>query len=108
MKTQHIHDRLSEYIDGSMNSRDQHMVRVHLVSCEMCRKEYESLRALVQEVHELPTKFQLPETFFLNVDRHLNDLPHNESEEPGKRKNGAAVVSNMTLPTKDASLHNPP
>ncbi|MBI1803865.1 MAG: von Willebrand factor type A domain-containing protein [Ignavibacteriae bacterium] len=106
MNTQHVYDRLSEYIDGSLNSGERKTVEAHLFSCEACRKEYESLRKLVEELHELPKKFQLPATFFLNVEDRVNEHPQRDGEEIFmKRKNGAADELNRKSLTQNFSQH---
>ena len=45
---------LSPYIDRQLTSSEQGWVEAHLERCEACRRELESLRAVVNLVHRMP------------------------------------------------------
>jgi len=71
MNIQHIDDQLSEYIDGSLPAAERAAIEAHLRSCEKCRKELDSLRQLVNSLHELPKHAPLPENFLSTLDTQL-------------------------------------
>jgi len=53
MKCAGIKEILSQYIDGMLGDRERAALEEHLSTCENCREELDSLRALVQELGAL-------------------------------------------------------
>lgn len=53
MECSEIRGRLSEYIDGFMDTETESDVRKHLTSCKACTEELASLEALVRELGDL-------------------------------------------------------
>lgn len=51
---QKVKGMLSPYIDRQLTSSEQGLVEAHLERCEACRRELESLRAVVDLVHRVP------------------------------------------------------
>jgi hypothetical protein len=49
-----VRSRLSEYLDGSLESRASRAVRDHLAGCEECREDLASLEASVRMLRSLP------------------------------------------------------
>lgn len=47
-------DRLSEYLDGDMDPRDEALIETHLVDCATCRATLAELRAVVARAAALP------------------------------------------------------
>lgn len=47
-------DRLSEYLDGDMDPRDEALVEAHLVDCATCRATLAELRAVLARATALP------------------------------------------------------
>jgi hypothetical protein len=53
MECADIRERLSEYIDGILDSETEARVEEHLGACERCREEFSSLEAVVNELSAL-------------------------------------------------------
>lgn len=47
-------DRLSEYLDGDLDPRDEALIEAHLVECATCRATLAELRAVVARATALP------------------------------------------------------
>ncbi|HLK56116.1 MAG TPA: zf-HC2 domain-containing protein [Chthonomonadaceae bacterium] len=47
--------KLSDYMDGALGTREATRLREHLASCAACREEYEALLALRKVLHAAPT-----------------------------------------------------
>lgn len=47
-------DRLSEYLDGDLDARDEALIEAHLVGCATCRATLAELRAVVARAVALP------------------------------------------------------
>lgn len=61
-----VEERLSDYLDGQLNSEDMARVREHLSSCQRCQASLESLRWTVNLLHQVPAP-ALPRQFTLPV-----------------------------------------
>ena len=79
--SKHIAEWLNAYLDGELRgSRLQH-VEAHLVECEDCRRELESLERLSGLLHQVPAPaFTPPERFAAQVNLRL---PHRQIAAPG-------------------------
>lgn len=53
---EHVHDLLSEYLNGDLDDAQRQAIRAHLEACAACRRDYESLRLTVQLVHQVPLR----------------------------------------------------
>lgn len=54
MDCTHCEQWLADALGGELSSEDQTMFDGHLEACQRCRLEYESLRAAVETMHDLP------------------------------------------------------
>src|SRR5688500_15403307 len=50
----HVTDRLSDYIDGELDMREEAQVEQHLAECVQCREVVTELRAVVARAASLP------------------------------------------------------
>ncbi len=87
MNNQHVYQKISEYVDGSLTTTEQAMVEAHLRSCEKCREDYESIRRLVDALRQLPKSAPLPENFLSTLDMRIAERLDDESQFMN-RKNG--------------------
>lgn len=58
MNCQPVRDRLSDFLDGELASRDHERLQSHLDACSACREEYESLRSLTLEAGQLEAEMR--------------------------------------------------
>jgi len=58
----HVHDLLSEYLNGDLPSDGRQIVEQHLNECAECRRDFQSLRATVQILRQLPPR-PVPRSF---------------------------------------------
>jgi anti-sigma factor RsiW len=81
--SKHVTEWLNAYLDGELHdSRLQH-VEAHLVECEVCRAELESLERLSGFLQEVPEpEFTSPERFAAQVSLRL---PRPKAEAPRKK-----------------------
>ncbi|HUX88107.1 MAG TPA: zf-HC2 domain-containing protein [Chloroflexota bacterium] len=52
----HVHEMLSEYLDGQLDEATRQRVEAHLVTCADCRADYETLRQTVRVLRQLPMR----------------------------------------------------
>jgi anti-sigma factor RsiW len=72
--SKHVTEWLNAYLDGELKSSQLQQVEAHLVECQACRDELESLARLSSLLHEVPTpEFTSPERFAAQVSLRL---PH--------------------------------
>lgn len=64
----HVHEYLSEYLDGGLSAAERAEVEAHLAGCPRCRADLASLRLTVQLVRQLPLQ-PVPRSFALAVPR---------------------------------------
>jgi hypothetical protein len=70
----HMTEWLNAYLDGELKNGKLHQVEKHLVECEECRAELESLKSLSSLLHEVPApEFTPSERFAAQVSLRL---PH--------------------------------
>lgn len=50
----HVTEWLYAYLDGELKSKQHHQVEKHLVICEACQAELESLQSVSAMLHEVP------------------------------------------------------
>ena len=55
MKCEHIHDKLSEYLEGLLDHENYAAVQSHLSSCSRCQVEAQALERGIRAVAELPS-----------------------------------------------------
>ncbi|MBW2557035.1 MAG: zf-HC2 domain-containing protein, partial [Deltaproteobacteria bacterium] len=48
-----IQERLSEYIDGTLDANDRTAVENHISSCKSCKEDLSSLIEMVEELHAM-------------------------------------------------------
>jgi hypothetical protein len=67
-RTEHtyVEERLSAYLDGELSPRERKVVERHLLGCQACRWNLETLRQTVQWTKELPT-VRVPRSFTIPV-----------------------------------------
>src|SRR5215218_2106597 len=56
----HVSEWLNAYHDGELRGSRLHQVEVHLMECEFCQAELESLESLSSLLHEVPTPEFMP------------------------------------------------
>jgi anti-sigma factor RsiW len=89
----HVTEWLNAYLDGELKNGKLHQVEKHLVECEECRAELESLRNLSNLLHEIPApEFTPSERFAAQVNLRL---PH---EKPRAAKHKAQEVGWWMIP----------
>ncbi len=91
--SKHVTDWLNAYLDGELKSSQLQQVEAHLVECQACRDELESLARLSSLLHEVPA----PE--FIAVERFASQvnlrLPHRRTPAP---KNKVAEIGWWMIP----------
>ncbi len=79
----HVTEWLNAYLDGELTNGRLHQVEKHLVECESCRAELESLRGLSALLHEVPDpEFPSPDRFATQVNLLL---PQKRSATPRRQ-----------------------
>ncbi len=74
-----VREWLSPYLDGELDSEEQHRVESHIESCRSCREELDSLRKTVSLVRSMPVielrrSFAISETVTKIWDGKLKSL----------------------------------
>src|SRR5579884_737830 len=64
--SEHVHERLSEFLNGDLSDPERQAIEVHLRGCEECRRDFESLRLTVQLVRQVPLQ-RVPRSFTIPV-----------------------------------------
>ena len=59
---EHVHDLLSEYLNGDLPDAERQVIQQHLDACARCRRDYESLRLTVNLVRQIPLQ-AVPRSF---------------------------------------------
>lgn len=81
--SKHVTEWLNAYLDGELKSSQLQQVEAHLVECQVCRAELESLARLSSLLREVPAPaFTLPERFAAQVNLRL---PHRPISIPKSR-----------------------
>ncbi len=60
MENNHIKDKLSEYIDGSLNEQEHDKIARHLTTCDECSANHSDLLKITAALNDLPIK-KLPD-----------------------------------------------
>ena len=86
--SKHITEWLNAYLDGELKGSQLQQVEAHLVECQACRDELESLARLSSLLHEVPTpEFTPSERFAARVNLRLPQrrmsAPRNKAVEIG-------------------------
>lgn len=87
MNEKHVLDLIHDYIDGTINDTQRKMVELHILQCETCRKELDSIRTLVEELNSLPNSIEPPAELFTEIESKLAEKEL-ESLEVENRRNG--------------------
>jgi len=70
--SKHVMEWLNAYLDGELKGSQLQQVEAHLVECQACRIELESLARLASLLHEVPApEFTPPERFAAQVSLRL-------------------------------------
>lgn len=78
--SKHVTEWLNAYLDGELRSSQLQQVEAHLVECQACRDELESLARLSSLLHEVPApEFTPAERFAAQVSLRL---PHRSYPPP--------------------------
>lgn len=64
--TGHVHEVLSDYLNGDLSDAQREAVQAHLQSCAACRRDLDSLRLTVSLVRQLPLA-PVPRSFAISV-----------------------------------------
>ncbi len=51
---EHVHDLLSDYLNGDLSDDQRQAIQAHLATCSDCRRDFESLRLTVLLVRQAP------------------------------------------------------
>lgn len=62
----HVHDLLSELLEGDLPDAERQRVEEHLAQCAECRRDWQSLRLTVQLVRQIPSR-AVPRSFTVPV-----------------------------------------
>ncbi len=74
--SKHVMEWLNAYLDGELKDSQVQHVEAHLVECQACRDELESLARLSSLLHEVPApEFTPPERFAAQVNLRLPRRP---------------------------------
>lgn len=63
---------ISLYIDGELNKEEQEEIIRHMERCESCRKEYESIKEMVEELNNIDF-LPLPDGYHERLMQKIND-----------------------------------
>ena len=67
-----IREYLSEYVDGTLDPQNRALVEEHLSTCEHCREELSSLRAVIEELGSLEP-LSAPENFLRSIHERIEN-----------------------------------
>lgn len=87
MNEKHVLNLIHDYIDGTINNTQRKMVELHIMQCESCRKELDSIRTLVDELKSLPKSINPPADILTGIESKLT-VKELESLEVDHRRNG--------------------
>jgi hypothetical protein len=73
MNCQEVQERLSEYLEQSLDDASMRTVDIHLSSCRLCRAEADSLVRCIQNIAGLPT-VEPPLGFAQRVMSHVREI----------------------------------
>lgn len=91
--SKHVTEWLNAYLDSELKGGQIQQVEAHLVECQECRAELESLARLSSLLHEVPMpEFTLPERFAAQVNLRL---PRQRASAP---KSKAAEIGWWMVP----------
>jgi anti-sigma factor RsiW len=75
--SKHVTEWLHAYLDGELKRSQLQQVEIHLVECQACRDELESLARISSLLHEVPApEFTPPERFAAQVSLRLPYRPY--------------------------------
>src|SRR5262249_42584861 len=100
MNTNHVTELLNDYLDGELSSDQSNIVEDHLRNCPSCQSELNSLRTLVEDLHELPKGIDPPAEFFEELQSKFPGRS-SSSAELDSRHNGSTMGSfGQPIPVK--------
>lgn len=80
LNCRHVWDRISEYIDGSLDPTIRADVEKHLAHCEICSAVLDSVRNVIILMMD-DRVVELPVDFSKRLHARLDDVLRNESPE---------------------------
>jgi anti-sigma factor RsiW len=81
LNCRHVWDRISEYIDGTLDPQVRADVERHLATCEICSAILDSTRNILILVAD-GRVFELPLDFSKRLHARLEDVLQHEHPEP--------------------------
>src|ERR1043165_3457858 len=68
MTTNHINDRIQEYIDGKLSHAEETTIHKHIATCTQCAGELADMETLVRNIRRMKEGSTLPEGFCEETD----------------------------------------
>ncbi|MBI5020513.1 MAG: von Willebrand factor type A domain-containing protein [Ignavibacteriales bacterium] len=87
MNQKHVLDLIHDYIDGLLNEDQIKSFKEHIGQCDSCRKEFDSIRTLVEKLKSLPKSVRPPADIFTGIESKLEQTELG-SLEIDHRRNG--------------------
>ena len=75
MTCEDVRKRLDEWVEGSLDERDEEAMAAHLAGCDACSGEARSLEALLAAAAGLPREIRPPRDLWAGIDARLDDEP---------------------------------
>jgi anti-sigma factor RsiW len=81
LNCRHVWDRISEYLDGTLDAQVRADVERHLATCEICSAILDSTRNIIILMAD-DRVFELPVEFSKRLHARLDDVLRHEHPEP--------------------------
>ena len=81
LNCRHVWDRISEYIDGTLDPQVRADVERHLATCEICSAVLDSTRNIIILMAD-DRVFELPVNFSQRLHARLDNVLRNEHPDP--------------------------
>jgi len=85
MNHKEFYEKLSAYVSGDLSEKESAKMKVHLESCNNCKKEYAAMGKMVKLLQAIPKVETPPETYDSLI-RRISSLPQEKTPEFGFRK----------------------